>query len=188
MDITPGSTDSSDSNYDPELANLAKRYKGKPVSLQSALIQYNLSKVLGKDSGAEDLDQMVSHDEDETTNESTATETQQPEKPKTYFVSWREILDALDLANSDAQRAKVQKLDKKYDGPITVAGQGAQPEVEKTTLLNWWNELEGRFEELKQREADTEATVRSQHDYGSDGTVVTDIGGSVKHRRSDRKP
>jgi len=45
--INYGSTDSGDADYDPELVRIAKQYEGKPVSLDAALLEYKLQKVLG---------------------------------------------------------------------------------------------------------------------------------------------
>jgi len=39
-----GSTDPSDADFDPALSEIARKYKGKPVSMQSALLQYSLRK------------------------------------------------------------------------------------------------------------------------------------------------
>ncbi len=102
-------------------------------------------------------------------------------EPTQYLLSWREILDALDLKND--QKDRVAKLNSDYDGPIVMPGQGAQPKVAKDKLVVWWNGLEARFSEIQQRARDRKASVEAQHDYGRDGTVVPDIGGSVKSRR-----
>lgn len=106
-------------------------------------------------------------------------------KPKTYLTSWAEILDALGLKKD--QRGKVAKFNKDFDGPIVVEKQGAQPRVELSTLLAWYNGLEARFHELSQRQRDRQATIADQYSYGSEGTVVPEISGAVKRRRRDAK-
>lgn len=106
-------------------------------------------------------------------------------KPKTYLTSWAEILDALGLKKD--QRTKVVKFNKDFVGPIVVEKQGAQPRVELSTLLAWYNGVEARFQELQQRHRDKQATMADQYGYGSEGTVVPEISGSVKRRRRDAK-
>lgn len=108
-----------------------------------------------------------------------------PAEPKVYLTSWREILDALSL--TPHQKDKVAKLNKDFDGPIVVEKQGAQPRVERSTLLAWYNGLEARFQEVRQRHRDRQATTAGGYSYGKEGTVVQEISGSVKKRRRDAK-
>lgn len=105
-------------------------------------------------------------------------------KPAEYLWSWREILSALELPNEDADRGKVSRANKEFGGPIVIPKRGAQPKVEKGKLLEWWNGLEKSFARIAAHERDREATVSDQHDYGKSGTVVPDIAGSVKKRRT----
>ena len=107
--------------------------------------------------------------------------------PKCYLTSWREILDFLELKNNEEHRKKVRMLNEDFGGPIVLPGQGSQPRAEESTLIDWWNGLEKRFNELEQRRTDARATTASQHKYGKEGNVVPDIAGSVKTRRNDRK-
>jgi hypothetical protein len=84
--------------------------------------------------------------------------------------------------NSENQR-RARDLNAKYEGPITLPGRGDQPRVNRDKLLTWWNGLEERFQEIKQKQIDTQATIQDQHDYGRDGKVLPDIAGHVKKRR-----
>lgn len=108
-----------------------------------------------------------------------------PSEPKRYLMNWPEILACL-REPKDKQSAIV-KLNRDYDGPIVIPGQGHQPKVEKSKLLAWWNSLESRFEESEQRKRDQQATVANRYSHGKSGEVVPDIGGDIKHRRKDRK-
>ena len=94
------------------------------------------------------------------------------------------VLDAVGVQDDTSTRRQIVKYNKDYDGPIIVQKQGSQPRVEKTKLIDWWNGPESRWEEVKQRERDKTETVKAQHDYGRDGTVLPEIGGHVRRRRS----
>jgi hypothetical protein len=109
-----------------------------------------------------------------------------PVPPAEYLLNWRDTLDALDLKNTEANRGRVRKLNKQFEGPITLPGKGGQPKVSKEKLLSWWNGLEERFRESEQKQADTQATIQVQHDYGRDGTVLPDISGHVQKRRGKK--
>ncbi|MGA2257348.1 MAG: hypothetical protein ABSG53_22045 [Thermoguttaceae bacterium] len=107
--------------------------------------------------------------------------------PVEYLMNWREILDELKQKNDEEKRTRIRRLNDMHDGPIIFPGQGAQPTVDKAKLLPWWNGLEDRLRELEQQQADRQATVADQVNYGKDGTVVPGIAGGVKKRRKDRK-
>ena len=108
-------------------------------------------------------------------------------RPKQYLSSWREILDALDLTNNEESKNKVRRLVESHSGPIVLPSRGGQPKVEKTKLIEWWNDLENRFTESVQRISDRDATVAETHNYGRDGTAAPNIGGSIKRRRTSGK-
>jgi hypothetical protein len=119
--------------------------------------------------------------EQQTAQEIAAAE---PPKPKTYVMSWAEILSALDRHDDEATRTKISRLNEKFNGPIISPGQGAQPFAEKTSLINWWNELETRFREEEQKRIDSRATVQDRYEHGRDGVVSPGITGhEVKSRR-----
>ncbi len=106
--------------------------------------------------------------------------------PLEYLMNWREILDCLDLSNDDEKRGHVRKLNKNYDGPIILPSRGGQPKVEKTRLLTWWNHLESKWE-TGGRGLNTQATVEEEYQHGKIATVLPEIGGHIKKKRSDKK-
>jgi hypothetical protein len=107
--------------------------------------------------------------------------------PKVYLTNWGTILQALGKRDNKKERMQVRKLHEFHPGPIKMPGQGGQPKVEKSKLLEWWDGLEKRFWESEQKERDTTATVDSQHSYGRTGTVAPEIAGEVKKRERGRK-
>lgn len=110
-----------------------------------------------------------------------------PGPPVSYLLNWTEILDALNLPNTEEKRGQVRVLNDKYDGPIVFSGQGGQPKVVKDKLLAWWNGLEGQFRARSQIQADAQASVQNNYDYSREGTVVPDIAGHVKKSRRKRE-
>src|SRR5262249_40573593 len=116
-------------------------------------------------------------------------EVQAPAPPSSatqYLLNWREILDALEQKNNPQNQRRVRQLNEQYPRPIILPGKGGQPKVSKDKLLDWWNELEKRFRESEQKQADTEATLQAQHTYGRDGTVLPDISGQIQKRRGKK--
>ena len=57
--------------------------------------------------------------------------------------------------------------------------------MDKAKLLEWWNGLEQKFRDEKQRQRDAKATTAAQHPYGQGGIVAPGISGGVKKRRRD---
>jgi hypothetical protein len=108
-----------------------------------------------------------------------------PPSPTRYLMSWREILDALDLKNNQENQRRVRDLNKQYEGPIALPTQGGQPKVNKAKLLDWWNHLEIRFMTAGGG-TNTDATLQARHEYGRDGTVLPDISGHVQKRRGQK--
>jgi hypothetical protein len=109
-----------------------------------------------------------------------------PLAPKQYLMTWLQILDALDLRNTGENQRRVREMNKMFDGPIILPKKGGQPKVSKDKLLTWWNGLEELFQESEKKQADTQATLQVQHDYGRDGKVLPDIIGHVKKRRGKK--
>jgi hypothetical protein len=103
-----------------------------------------------------------------------------------YLMNWREILDALGMNCNDESRQRVREMNERYSGPIVVGRRGQQPKVEKTKLIEWWNNLEIQWETGNSRTF-AQDTVRPQHNYSRGGTVVPGIAGSVKERRTKKK-
>jgi hypothetical protein len=52
--LTYDSTDTRDANYDPELAEIAQRFKGMPASLQAAITRLELSRMSQSETGYPD--------------------------------------------------------------------------------------------------------------------------------------
>ena len=98
-------------------------------------------------------------------------------------MSWREILDALDLANNAENQRRVRELNTRFEGPIILPSKGGQPKANKDKLLNWWNGLEERFRQMEQKQTDTEATLQAEYSYARDEKVLPNISGHVKKRR-----
>ncbi|MEZ6081213.1 MAG: hypothetical protein R3C09_28525 [Pirellulaceae bacterium] len=111
-----------------------------------------------------------------------------PPIPKQHLTNWREILVALGMTNNDEDKQKVDRLNRRFNGPIVTPGQGAQPFAEKRRLLEWWNGLEKLVQDQADRSRDAKETVKDKYAYGRDGQVVPEISGQEKKRRKDRKP
>jgi len=97
------------------------------------------------------------------------------------LIGWPEILDA--IRRKKEHRKLVERLNRLLDGPIKTR-QGGSPLASHRLLIEWWNGLIDRWEETDQKEINTRTSVENQHPYGRDGTVVHDIGGSIKPRKS----
>jgi hypothetical protein len=123
-------------------------------------------------------------DEQQSEPAKPTVENANPPAPNQYCLSWRDILDTLDLDNNDDNRNKVRGLHGLHDSPITLGSKGCQPKVNKAKLIEWWNSLERRFQEVAERDRNREATVAADHNYGRDGVVVPEITGSVNRRRT----
>jgi hypothetical protein len=109
------------------------------------------------------------------------------DSPKQYLTSWRDILVALGMKNSNENREKLRNLNTQYAGPILTPKQGAQPKANRQKLIEWWNNLEAQWTVGHQRARDSKPTAGVQHSYGADGIVAPEISGAVKQRRKDRQ-
>jgi hypothetical protein len=83
-------------------------------------------------------------------------------------------------------REKIKSLNERCEGPITSRGAGTQPMVYSDDLIEWWNKLAVRQQELENRREGAKASAEDQHNYGRDGTAAPEIGGGVKKRRGPR--
>lgn len=108
------------------------------------------------------------------------------DKPVSYCFGWAQIVDAIGLKNDQETRNRIRRLNQEHGGPILVEGQGAQPKVNFEKLILWWNGLESRFEELRDKQRDRHATIAATYQHGKDAVVVPDIRGSVKRRRKGK--
>ena len=113
----------------------------------------------------------------------------QNEEPKNYLFGWREILDAINRKNNTEEKTRIRRLNDspQHPGPITSSGQGAQPKVEKSKLIAWWNGLEDLFDEVNGRQRDETASVADRYKHGHDAEIVPNIDGSVKKRRKAKE-
>jgi hypothetical protein len=115
----------------------------------------------------------------------------EPPKPNRYLIGWNDILDKLGLA--DERTEYLRTLNVRYRGPIILT-QGAQPKVDVSELVAWWNGLreiwKAEADTLKaeaDKQRDAQATVADIHGYGHDDqSVVPEISGGVKRRPSGR--
>jgi hypothetical protein len=53
-----------------------------------------------------------------------------------YLMSWREILDALELKNNPENQRRVRDANERFAGPIILRARAASP---KSTRLSYWN-------------------------------------------------
>jgi hypothetical protein len=104
-------------------------------------------------------------------------------EPQSYLYGWRNILEELRLRNNNEEKGRVSRLNKKFAGPIKLPRRGGRPVVVKHSLLDWWNGLEQRFEESRQKQANQQATGEARHAYGRDGEVAPEVAGRIKKRR-----
>lgn len=111
-------------------------------------------------------------------------------EPKRYCFGWPDVLAAIELNNSLENRTRVRGLNGSphHPGPIIFGGKGMHPKTNKEKLIEWWNALEKRWEELSQRELDQETTVSQTFPYGREAKVVPQVGGRVKRRRGNQPP
>jgi hypothetical protein len=103
--------------------------------------------------------------------------------PAKLLLGWAQILDAVEHRNNETTRLQVRRLNMMHGGPIILGRQGQRPTVDKDKLLTWWNCLEERFQEARQKKQDTESTTQAQYRHGRDAIVAPEIGGHVKKRR-----
>lgn len=115
-----------------------------------------------------------------------ATAVSTPGKPRTLLTGWHAITVALEMKY--AERAKVKRLNGSCEGPIKDQGKGTQPKVYKDELIEWWNTMATRQQELSNQSAGKRLSAEEQHNYGREGTAAPEIGGGVKKRRRDRRP
>jgi hypothetical protein len=108
----------------------------------------------------------------------------QGQRPRVLLTGWREIMAALEMTHKDYD--KVKSLNERYQGPIVTNGQGTQPMVYKDELINWWNKLASRQQELVSQREGAKLSAEAQHDYSREGIVAPEIGDGVKKRRRSK--
>jgi hypothetical protein len=108
--------------------------------------------------------------------------------PKAYLLSWREIMQALNLPTSrDGARnahRQIRSLNDLYSGPILFRGRGSQPFVDRARLLEWWDRLDEISAEKIRQRRDRQATAGESYPYAASGTVAPGIAGSVRPRKT----
>ncbi len=107
--------------------------------------------------------------------------------PKVYLSGWPAMLGAVGLKNNKSDKNTLLSFNRRFDGPIPKVGRGKTPRVEKNKLLDWWSELEEKFQASDAALKDKVATVEEQYQHGRDETVVPGISGHVQKRRSTKK-
>jgi hypothetical protein len=131
----------------------------------------------------EEMDEKLPH------ANSTIPHTQQSppndQKPRTLLSGWHEIAKALEMRYAD--RKDISSLNKRFNGPINNQGAGTKPMVYKDVLIEWWNKLAIRAEELTNQQEGAKLSADAQHNYGREATAAPEIGGGVKKRRRDRQ-
>ncbi|MBN2290918.1 MAG: hypothetical protein JXM70_00750 [Pirellulales bacterium] len=110
-----------------------------------------------------------------------------PAEPKNYCFGWPEIAVVLKQSNDEKFQKRIKSLHERYPSPIVFGGVGMSPRVEQLKLIEWWNSLEKRWEEIKQKKLDKDASVAESYQYGRDETVVPDIQGHVIRKRGSKK-
>jgi hypothetical protein len=103
---------------------------------------------------------------------------------KTLLVGWYEITGA--LKEPYTGRKKIKGLNKAFQGPISSPLQGRTPMVDREDLLEWWNHLAVKHQELSNQHAGARLSGEAQHNYGRDGTAAPEVNGEVKKRRKDK--
>ena len=106
--------------------------------------------------------------------------------PTDYVIGWADILQTLNRDNNATWRGRVERLNDAHNGPIIKGATGQSPTVVKPKLIAWWNSLEEILESKQSIRTNAEATVEEQYAHGRDATVVPEISGQVKKRRSPR--
>jgi hypothetical protein len=134
--------------------------------------------MIGDPAGSTDWTSEIAEDDEGAAPQPTA-----PLSAKCYLFNWPEILGYLQRPNTEKERRRVRRLNDECDGPLNFEGQGSGPKVDKVKLMEWWNGLEDRWEELQRRKADQRETVKEQYEYGKNATVVPNVSGQVKRRK-----
>jgi hypothetical protein len=105
-------------------------------------------------------------------------------KPRKLLDGWRDITAALEMKYSD--RDKIKGLNDRCKGPIKASGKGTKPLVYADELIDWWNQMANKQQELVNAHEGRKLSATAQYNYGREGTAAPEITGSVKKRRRDR--
>ncbi|MDX1963921.1 MAG: hypothetical protein SFX18_12265 [Pirellulales bacterium] len=142
-------------------------------------------KVVGDDAGKQRVAAGVIMLQGQTQNISGAAD---DVKPLDLLFGWREIIAALGRPYSKEEIRRIKKLSNSTVGPIPSPGKGGQICCERGKLLEWWNRLEKRHDELQQRNIDRDATTSGHYDYGQRGLqIIPEIAGAVKKQKKAKE-
>lgn len=107
------------------------------------------------------------------------------QRPRKLLNGWHEITQAVSMKYN--QRKDVKSLNDRYQGPISNRGAGTHPMVYEDDLIDWWNKLAVKQQELANQREGAKLSAEIQHNYGRDGTAAPEIGGGTKKRRKKRR-
>jgi hypothetical protein len=85
------------------------------------------------------------------------------------------------------EQGKVKRLNTAFDGPIPKPPKGGQPLVARNDLIEWWNHLAAKQQDLANQRSGAKFSSEASHNFGKTGAVSPEIGGEVKKRRRDWK-
>jgi hypothetical protein len=118
-----------------------------------------------------------------------ASDDQRPSVRPEHLKGWKEICAAVEVKYSDRERVRSSNIE--FAGPIVIGKTGKSPRAEKSQLINWWDDLHKVYQASAQKSQEQQAEHRerqisaeAQHNYGRDGIVATEIGGSIHQSRS----
>jgi hypothetical protein len=106
-------------------------------------------------------------------------------KPRKLLTGWHEITATLEMKHQD--REKIKSLNERFEGPIKNKGSGTSPMVYQEELIEWWNHLAVKQQEMANYRDGRKLSAEAQHNYGRDGTAAPEIGGGVNKRRKRRR-
>lgn len=102
---------------------------------------------------------------------------------KNYLWGWVEIAKELGQKNDETFQRRLRDMHDRIPSPIVFRGQGSPPMVDRAKLIEWWNSLEERLQELTQMTSDRRATTKAAYPHGRNEIVLPDLKGHVKRRR-----
>ena len=106
--------------------------------------------------------------------------------PKTSLSGWAEIVVAVGKRNNRRSRQQIKSLHDRHKSPIVFGKQGQQPLVFKEELLEWFDKMHRRTEELDNSRLSRSLETSNQYQHGvatgKQEIVVPGINGRVKRR------
>jgi hypothetical protein len=115
-----------------------------------------------------------------------------PSPPKRKLMGWPEILDYVQRSYDRRNQERVGRLNDLFNGPIVMPKKGGQPFVDAEKLSDWWNQLDERLAEAREEERreqeNIQETLRESYPHGRNGTVLPNLAGHIKGRRTKKNP